>query len=75
MSCCCWLRGGGFKARAFGGMGRGMAEDSEKEERAGGGGKVAAGTASRGMLTLGTAPGAGEREGKRGNGGRQGLRC
>ncbi len=50
--------GDGSQARVFGGMGRGVAEDSEKEERAWGGGKVAAGTACGGMLMLGTAPGA-----------------
>ncbi len=61
--------GGGSKARAFGGMGRGVAEDSEKEGRARGGGKVAAGTASGGKLALGTAPGVGEREGKGGGNG------
>ncbi len=45
--------GGGSKARAFGGMGRGMAEDGGKEGRARGGEKVAAGAAIGGMLVLG----------------------
>ncbi len=47
--------GGGSKARAFGGMGRGMAEDGGKEGRARGGEKVAAGAAIGGMLVLGKA--------------------
>lgn len=58
--------GGGSKVRAFGGMGRGMVEDREKEERAWGGGKVSAGTACGGMLVLETALGAEEKGGKRG---------
>lgn len=49
--------GGGSRERAFKGVGRGVAEERENEERAEGGGKVAAGTASGGTLTLGTVPG------------------
>lgn len=57
--------GGGSKMRAFGGMGRGVAEESEKEEQARGGGKVAAKTACGGLLMLGTALGVKERGGMR----------
>ncbi len=46
----------GSKARVFGGMGRGMAEDGVKEGRGRGGEKVAAGAAIGGMLALGKAP-------------------
>ncbi len=50
--------GAGSSASAFGGMGRGLAEESENGPRAEGGGKVTAGAGSGCMLVFGKSRGA-----------------